>query len=158
MIAQIALLAMQSSAPDPLAALAPSYAAYLPTVPGKINPAVTQANIHQTICVFGWTKTVRPSVKYTNALKLYLMKTRALPGKPSDYELDHEISLEDGGHPSDRMNLWMEPYAGLWGAKKKDRVETVLKTLVCKGSITLAEAQYELQTDWVASYQKRIGR
>lgn len=30
------------------------------TTPGAINPAVTQANIHETICVKGYTKTIRP--------------------------------------------------------------------------------------------------
>ena len=37
--------------------------------PGAINPAVTQANIDSTICVRGWTKTVRPLERYTEALK-----------------------------------------------------------------------------------------
>lgn len=39
-------------------------------VPGAVNPAVTQANIQRTICVPGWTRTVRPPVPYTNALKI----------------------------------------------------------------------------------------
>ena len=131
---------------------------YLPSVPGLVNPAVTQDNIKQTICVSGWTKTVRPPLSYTDAMKRHLMATQRLPGKLADYELDHEMSLEDGGHPSDPRNLWMQPYAGQWGARKKDKVETLLKTLVCKGKISLAEAQYELQTDWVAAYQLRIGK
>ena len=33
----------------------------LPTVPGATNPAVTQDNIKSTICVSGWTKTIRPT-------------------------------------------------------------------------------------------------
>jgi len=28
--------------------------------PGALNPSVTQANIHSTICVRGYTKTIRP--------------------------------------------------------------------------------------------------
>jgi hypothetical protein len=28
--------------------------------PGATNPAVTQATIHQTICVRGWTASMRP--------------------------------------------------------------------------------------------------
>jgi len=140
-----------------LFALLAPYAAFLPTVPGAINPAVTQANIHQTICVSGWTKTVRPPTSYTNKIKRNLMVSLHLPGKASDYELDHELSIEDGGDPSSLLNLWMQPYAGQWGARTKDKIETRLKTLVCKGAITLATAQYELQTDWIASYKTRIG-
>ena len=37
--------------------------------PGVLNPNVTQATIGSTICVPGWTRTVRPPVEYTNALK-----------------------------------------------------------------------------------------
>lgn len=137
--------------------LAPGYAVPLPTVPGVVNPNVTQANIHQTICVSGWTKTVRPPVSYTNKLKRQLMISKHLPGKLADYELDHEMSIEDGGHPSDPNNLWMEPYAGKWGARTKDRIETLLKRLVCRGTIPLKEAQRELQTDWVAAWLARVG-
>ena len=36
---------------------------------GDIDPAVTQQNIHSTICVKGYTKTVRPPSYYTNKLK-----------------------------------------------------------------------------------------
>src|SRR5664279_936918 len=37
--------------------------------PGAMDPKVTQDNIDQTICVSGYTKTVRPPVSYTNSLK-----------------------------------------------------------------------------------------
>ena len=143
----------------PLAqAIDPAHLPYLPTVPGLPNPLVTQDNIQSTICVSGWTKTVRPPTSYTNKIKRALMRSLQLPGKASDYELDHELSIEDGGDPSSPLNLWMQPYAGPWGARTKDKIETHLKTLVCSGAIPLAEAQHELMTDWVASYQARIGQ
>ena len=37
--------------------------------PGAVNPTVTQDNIGSNICVRGWTKTVRPVVEYTQAVK-----------------------------------------------------------------------------------------
>src|ERR1035437_3182978 len=37
--------------------------------PGALNPAVTQATIGMTICVSGWTTTVRPPTSYTTPLK-----------------------------------------------------------------------------------------
>ncbi len=37
--------------------------------PGAINPAVTQGNIGATICVRGWTRTIRPPAQYTEDLK-----------------------------------------------------------------------------------------
>jgi hypothetical protein len=39
---------------------------------GVWNREVTQNNIQDTICVPGWTKTVRPPVSYTNAVKRLL--------------------------------------------------------------------------------------
>lgn len=149
---------------DPLAPLPPPYAAYLPTVPGADNPAVTQANIMNTICVSGWTKTIRPPVSYTNAIKQHLMTVHNLPGKLSDYELDHETPLENGGDAGYALgadglplNLWMQPYAGPYGARTKDKLETRLKTLVCNGTIDLATARHELQFDWIEAYTARIG-
>src|SRR5438132_9110624 len=62
--------------------------------PGATNPAVTQANIKSTICVQGYTKTIRPPVSYTNPLKFRLMASYGQNGPPSAYELDHLISLE----------------------------------------------------------------
>src|SRR6266516_792039 len=41
--------------------------------PGALNPAVRQGTISRTICVKGWTKTIRPPVTYTNALKIQQM-------------------------------------------------------------------------------------
>ena len=49
-----------------------AFASDLPThtlTPGATNPDVTQDNINNTICVSGWTKTIRPTTKYTNDLK-----------------------------------------------------------------------------------------
>lgn len=99
--------------------------------PGATNPNVTQENIDQTICVSGWTKTIRPSVSYTNKLKRQQMAAANLPGDPRDYEEDHLISLQLGGHPTDPKNLWPERWTGEWAARKKDVVETRLKRLVC---------------------------
>jgi hypothetical protein len=124
--------------------------------PGVINPNVTQANIKQTICLSGWTKTIRPPASYTNKLKLKQMKDLGLTGKPSDYEEDHLISLELGGNPTDPKNLWPQLWNGNWGAHKKDVIETRLKVLVCSGKVTLADAQHDISTDWVAAYQKYI--
>jgi hypothetical protein len=106
--------------------------------PGALNPNVTQANIHETICVRGWTKTVRPPVEYTNALKVEQMRKYGERGDPSDYQEDHLISLELGGDPRDPRNLWPEPYPR---AAKVDTIENELNAQVCSGELSLADAQ-----------------
>jgi len=62
--------------------------------PGVLNPAVTQATIRSTICRHGWTRTVRPPVDFTNALKQRQLRLYGLRGPPSAYQEDHLISLE----------------------------------------------------------------
>jgi hypothetical protein len=60
---------------------------YLPDhvrTPGVINPDVTQDNLAQTVCVSGWTKTIRPAVAYTNRLKLQQMHELGLQGTPQE--------------------------------------------------------------------------
>ena len=133
-------------------------AAVAPIVPpGAVNPNVTQANIHQTVCVAGWTKTIRPPASYTNKLKLEQMAAQHLTGKPADYEEDHFISLEIGGHPTDPLNLWPQPYAGPHGAREKDQVEDELHRRLCAGTMTLLDVQACIRADWVACGRK-IGR
>ena len=106
--------------------------------PGALNPAVSQGNIGSTICVSGWTATVRPPPEYTDALKLKQMREYGETGGPSDYQEDHLISLELGGDPRDPRNLWPEPRGR---AEKVDRIENELNRKVCSGAMSLAEAQ-----------------
>jgi hypothetical protein len=127
------------------------------TVPGVVYSFVGQDNIGKTICKPGYTATIRPSVSYTNGLKKRLMRSQKLTGTLADYELDHMISLELGGSPDSEQNLWMQPYAGTCGARKKDAIETRLHGLVCAGKVSLKTAQHEIRTDWVKSYNRRIG-
>lgn len=110
--------------------------------PGALNPAVTQKTIRVTICVPGWTATVRPSTSYTNRLKAAQIKARRLPGLIGGYEEDHWIPLELGGAPKDPRNLWPEARTGPHAsAAGKDRAENRLKRAVCDGSLTLAAAR-----------------
>lgn len=118
--------------------------------PGATNPAVTQTNIQTTICVSGYTATIRPPVSYTNPLKAELMRSYGLTGASSAYELDHLISLELGGNPKSPSNLWPEAYLPVPGAHEKDKVENYLHSQVCGGQMTLAAAQKVIATDWLS--------
>ncbi len=117
---------------------------------GSIDPRVTQDNINSTICVSGYTKTVRPSVDYTNGLKIQGIKDYGYVDTDlSDYEEDHIIPLEVGGNPTEPQNLFPEP---IQQAKEKDKVENYLHAQVCNGFMTLSEAQKEIIMDWHAVY------
>jgi hypothetical protein len=60
--------------------------------PGSLNPAVTQATIDQTICVEGWTATVRPPENITEEEKAASMAAYGDTGSLGDYEYDHLLS------------------------------------------------------------------
>jgi hypothetical protein len=128
--------------------------------PGAINPAVTQATISTTICVTGWTTTIRPPSGYTTALKErqlasgYAYHSDILTG---DYEEDHLISLELGGSPTSELNLWPEPYNTVDGARVKDVIENKLHSLVCSGALPLATAQHDIATNWWTAYIAYVG-
>ena len=126
----------------------------LAMTPGVINPDVTQSNIRTTVCIKGWTKTVRPSGYYTNKLKKTQMRQYGYNNtNPKNYEEDHLIPLSVGGHPTDPRNLWPEPRNGEWGASKKDQLEFALYKAVCHGDIRLDEARHAFASDWIAAYK-----
>ena len=117
--------------------------------PGVADPRVTQDNILTTICVSGYTTKVRPSSAYTDALKVEQIKAYGYTDTAlADYEEDHLIPLEIGGHPTDPKNLWPEPRNGAYPATKKDGVENSLHNKVCSGLMTLAAAQVAIATNW----------
>jgi hypothetical protein len=119
------------------APLSPDRASWRLT-PGVANPEVTQQTIASTICVSGWSSSIRPDTSYTNDLKLEQMQEYGRTGEPSDYQEDHLISLELGGDPRDPRNLWPEPNPH---AEDVDTIENELHAAICSGQMTLAEAQ-----------------
>jgi hypothetical protein len=114
--------------------------------PGALNPAVTQATIGSTICMSGYTKTVRPSEHITAKEKLASMAAYGDSGPPSDFEYDHLVSLELGGAANDPRNLWPEPGSS---PNPKDSVENALHRLVCAGQMRLSRAQKIIATGWI---------
>lgn len=123
--------------------------------PGAFNPDVTQDTIYDTICVSGWTSTIRPPSSYTTNLKNEQKIEYGEADIPNtELEEDHLVPLELGGDPRDPNNLWPEPResAGTTdsgqAAENKDQEENALKTQVCNGDLTLDEARQQILTDW----------
>lgn len=128
--------------------------------PGKTDQRITQDNIDTTICDHhGWmqTNSIRPPVRYTNALKAAQIKQYGFTdANLKDYEEDHLISRELGGCLDCAENLWPEHYAGNWGAKKKDRIENHAAIMVCRHELSLKQAQCEIRTNWILMYRKYL--
>jgi hypothetical protein len=124
------------------------------TTPGVLNPDVTANTIKSTVCVAGWTATVRPPTDWTDKLRNADTPEGATP---VDGELDHLISIEDGGAPADPTNLWWMAYHDLYGARVKDVLETKVKRLLCAGKIGLDQARAALSPNWLIGYQTYVG-
>ena len=129
--------------------------------PGATYSVVTQSTINSTICVSGWTATVRPPSSYTTALKITQIAQYGYSDtSTSDYEEDHLIPLELGGNPTSALNLWPEPHSGIAGVSStgsstsKDSVENKLKKAVCAGTVTLAAARTDIAQDWRTALAK----
>lgn len=120
--------------------------------PGVANTDVTQENIQQTICVQGYTKTIRPPVSYTDQVKQERMAAYGDTDSRKDYELDHLIPLEVGGDPSSIENLWPEPALPMPGFHEKDVVENYLHEQVCSGHLKLKDAQQQITSNWTAVF------
>jgi hypothetical protein len=126
----------------------------LSLTPGAINPEVTQQNIHSTVCVKGYTKTIRPPAHFTNKLKKRQMREYGYADRnPKHYEEDHLIALSIGGAPDDPRNLWPEPRNSEWGAEKKDQLEFTLYKMVCSQEISLTDAQHAMATNWIEAWK-----
>ena len=65
-----------------------------------LNTDVTQDTIQKTVCVPGYTATVRPSTSFTKGVKVKLLREQGVPTSPApEFELDHHVPLALGGHP-----------------------------------------------------------
>jgi hypothetical protein len=115
-----------------------------PAVAQEANPAVTVDTLRSTICVPGWTKTVRPPASMTNAIKAKFIRRQGTTRPMRDFELDHIIPLCLGGAPRSERNLQLQPWPE---AKRKDKLEAELSRKVCAGDIPLAKAQ-KLMKEW----------
>ena len=134
---------------------------------GPTDNRITQDNIKKTICAKGYTKSVRPPTWYTNQVKGMEMAGGGDVRSPTTvirmyhvvgthinqplklYELDHVVPLAVAGNPEDPINLKLQPWNGPDGAHLKDRAENKVHSLVCYGTLSLAQGQQVFLTgDW----------
>lgn len=120
------------------------------------TPGVVAIADPSVLCAPGYsTAAIRPPTSYTNALKAQQIVAYGYTDTdPADFEEDHLVPLELGGHPRAPGNLWPEPYSGAYGAHEKDRVENETKRRVCAGQMALADAQQSIAQNWIALGQQ----
>ena len=122
--------------------------------PGARDPAVKQSTIATTICVKGYTDTVRPPTRITKVEKIASMAAYGDTLPAAHYEYDHLVSLQLGGSPNDARNLWPEPGKI---PNPKDRLENRLRRDVCAHKTSLIAAQRAIAKHWVEKYHELFG-
>jgi hypothetical protein len=84
---------------------------------------------------------------------------RLSAGPHPDYEIDHLIPICLGGGSDDFSNPWPQPRQTIEpkrNAEAKDRLERLIREIVCSGQLDTATAQEAFAKDWIAAYQKPI--
>jgi hypothetical protein len=134
----------------------PAIADDLPIRPDpKLKPGAVLTTDVATVCQPGCSKTVRHT---SGKLKALIYREYGIDHASGHFEIDHLIPLElGGGDVAD--NLWVESFDTMpWNAHVKDRLEDRLHALVCAGKLPIEQAQQEIATDWIATYEKYLGK
>jgi hypothetical protein len=71
------------------------------------------------------------------------------------YKVDHLVPVNLGGSNA-LANLWPQRYDGSWGARKKDRLEKRLHSLVCSGALRLSSARRQIAHNWIAAFKRYV--
>ena len=120
----------------------------------KLTPGAILTADASKLCMPGYSSTVR-NVSTATKKQVYAEYGLNYPQPTGSYEVDHFISLELGGS-NDITNLWPEPASPTPGFHQKDQFENFEHEQICKGIITVQEAQRRMVTDWYYYYQTEM--
>jgi anti-sigma factor RsiW len=144
-VCAVALIAVRATTESPLSGVSPGV---LPE-PAHTPGAVTQLTTAE-LC-----SGVRPSRLVTEDVRQQVLRAYGMERvSTATYELDALVTPELGGS-TDPANLWPQRYhSPVWNARVKDELERLLPEMVCRQEITLAQAQQEIASDWIAAYKR----
>lgn len=126
----------------------------LQLVHAQLTPGVARHLTRAQVCSTRWGLDRR---YVTLSMKRQVFAAYGVPwSQRAKYEVDHLISRELGG-ADDIANLWPEKWVGPWNARQKDRAENATHRAVCRGDISLKDAQDQIATDWTVLYRRFVG-
>ena len=129
--------------------------------PGALDPEVMPSSIKESICKAGhftWTEGHMPPKSFLEKMEKEQIAAYGYPDENiKHYQMDHLIPLSLGGSPTDTKNIWPQLLISKWSARRKAYLEGILHEKVCKGEISLTQAQEEIRSNWIQTYQKYLG-
>ncbi len=123
--------------------------------PGDSIPGATKEDVYS----YGWAREHRDVSQgdRAKAFERYPNSRRTCACQLSNVgdccDVDHLIPLELGGSNDDK-NLWPQPWDPRPGSLEKDQLENELHSLVCKGTLSLKEAQQCIASNWIECWKK----
>jgi hypothetical protein len=122
-----------------------------PTPP--LTPGAVRSLTKEQVCSTKWGTDRR---HVSNPMRVHVFAAYGIPlTDRSRFEVDHLVPRSLGG-ADDILNLWPQPYEGVWNARQKDQLEVKLGKLVCAGTLSLRIAQQAIRRDWIAAYQRYV--
>ncbi|GMN04460.1 hypothetical protein [Erythrobacter sp. MTPC3] len=120
----------------------------LPSIPGAIDPAITQADLDNTICDPAFLTRAETSPSWKAEMRRRMVDQSYRGQDPALFELDQLVPVKLGGARMTVQNLWLQPWSGPTGAWNKNRIEDELHRQVCARQIPLKVAQQLIARDW----------
>lgn len=109
----------------------------------ELTPGAIRLEISiQIVCRTKWGRDVRHVTPKMRRAVCEAYKARRCPGP--GWEIDHRVPRDLGGADEIR-NLWPQP---IKEARKKDGLEFSIRNAVCRGEMSLVEAQAIFLGDW----------
>lgn len=116
--------------------------------PGDVT--TTDANV---VCALP-THGVRNPMSYAVQTAVYAEYGYTAPAKQHKYILDYLVPVDLGG-ATDSANIWPAAVCGT-GFYQKVQTDHILRDLVCRRTLSLTQAQHDLETDWYAAWLRYV--
>jgi hypothetical protein len=121
-----------------------------------LTPGMTRPVELDTVCSANENDDLDPEVPQQTRKAVFQEYGISMERSAKDFQVDYLISPQLGG-TDDVRNLWPQSYQEkTWNAHAKDVLERHLSQMVCEKKITLAQAQHEIASNWIAAYRKYL--
>jgi hypothetical protein len=146
-----------TAAPDLSGVTLPSFV--MPQIKGKVsrpNPRLTPGSVVDTDTqrVCGMPSHASHRITWQTAQDVFIAYGDGSARAQHKLNLNYLVPIDLGGGTG-ADNIWPVALRGT-GFYQKDQTDHVLRDLVCRRTITLAEAQHDEETDWYAAWLRYV--
>jgi hypothetical protein len=146
-----------TAAPDLSGVTLPSFV--MPEIKGSVsrpNPRLTPGSVVDTDTqrVCGLPSHASHRIPWQTALEVYIAYGDGSAGAQHKLNLNYLVPLDLGGGTG-TDNIWPAALRGT-GFYQKDQTDHVLRDLVCRRTVSLAEAQHDEETDWYGAWLRYV--